>query len=93
MKIGSIVKLNNKALKEFYSTNKNVDMYSITGKDLEGEYFIRYVDDIISFEDGNFGGIVTNIIQNTVWVKIKSRLTGEWKTGYYEKENLDLVME
>lgn len=92
MKIGNIVKLTDKALKTFYSTDKNASMYFI-GEDLKSEDFVKYVDDILSFEDGNFGGIVVSIICDTVKIKVKSRLTGQYIFMYKELENLKVVME
>jgi uncharacterized protein YkvS len=97
MKIGSIVTLKPEPIKRFYSTYKNSDMYyrmSFKGNlDLEADDFVSYVDDILSFENGEFGALVTYINDNSVTVKYKSVLTRGWLFGYYELEDLQVVME
>ena len=91
MKPGNIVKLSTKAVIDFYST-ENYSMYFV-GDDLKTENFVKYVDDILSFENGVYGGIVLKINQDTVTIKVKSFLTGNWKLMYQDLDSLEIVME
>ena len=94
MKIGSIVRLKEKAVKGFYSTPLNFDMYCLGYGELSTTNFVSYVDDVISFDDGSFGGIVIAFTKyGDAEVKFRSRLTGELKTSYYDLVSLEVVME
>lgn len=105
MKIGSIVRLKKKAVKEFYGTDKNAVMFVVTKwpvdindheamlEQMDSDEFVRYVSKIISFEDGNFGGIVTELGYYSVTVQYVNRLTGKMEKGHFKENSLEVVME
>lgn len=96
MKIGSIVRLKQKAIDEFYGTGEAAEFHVVGGdlSKMTSQQFLEYVTEIVSFEDGVYGGIVKQISgPDSVFVSYLDRISGGYQTGIYSVDSLEVVME
>lgn len=93
MKVGNIVRLKKQAVNRFYGTNKNAEMYELKEGDMTSDEFVQYVNDILSFEDGNYGGIVYDIVDDIVHVKHINRIYDGTRIVFIDIDDLEVVME
>lgn len=96
MKIGSIVRLKQEAINEFYGTGEAAENHVIGGdlSKMTSQDFLEYVTEIVSFEDGVYGGIVKDIVGvDSISVSYLDRVSGGYQKGIYSFEDLEVVME
>lgn len=96
MKVGNIVRLKKKAVRDFYGTDEYPLFYVIRDdiSTMTSDQFAQYVEAVLSFRDGNYGAIVVGLDgYGQAWVKYISILTGELQTGIFNISDLEVVME
>ena len=93
MKIGSIVRLKQKAIDEFYGTGEAAESHVVGGdlSKMTSQDFLEYVTEIVSFEDGVYGGIVKQINgTDSIFVSYLDRISGGYQKGIYSFEDLEV---
>ena len=92
---GQMVRLNPKAIKNFYGTQTFVDMYPIGGDmDLfDNGCFVQFVADYNAFYNGQSAGLVycKGSDHNVYGILYFSNITGKWNLSYFEEDNLQLI--
>lgn len=93
LKIGDIVRLNEKALKGFYSSEEAISMYAIGGRmdNFDSNSFVEFISDYTSFYNGVAAGYVCGYGEDCYKVKYFSTLKSEWQSSYIDGKHLDLV--
>lgn len=89
-KLGDIVKLNDRAKKEFYETNAFLEMFDRPSVgDFDEEGFVYFVGEQISFNASHRGAIVIRILEHNVRVRYYNILTQDYHEEYFDKKHLN----
>ena len=93
-KKNDFVRLSKEAVKNFYGTDKLIDMYT-TGAEMEisSESFLSFISHQLGFENGNRVGMVASVSKNSVRVQYFVPELGSWNSHYYAFSDLELVQE
>lgn len=90
LKVGDFVRLTDKARKDFYQTDKNLEMFDRPSlENWDNQSFVSFVSMWLGFESGDQAGGIVNIINDTTWVRYFNPIFLDWRTGYYR--DVDLI--
>lgn len=91
LKFGDLVRLTDKARKDFYATERNVDCFKVGGE-LSSKNFVEFCDHWLGFEDGRNAGYIVGVGSGKHIFKVKFfSPTGRWIESYYTRYDLEVV--
>ena len=89
LQVGDFVRLTDKARKDFYRTNKHLEMFDFPNfEEWSNHSFITFISEWLGFESGDQAGGIVDIANGTARVRYFNPIYLDWRIGYYNVNDL-----